>query len=156
MLPYSREICSPKSRDDVIKHRSHWQTDRMADSLYPNLPYGPVQRREQFCWGRATNENSYSNKTLMGNWNQEHFDLSHLEKRKPLPSQYDHYYQSSYSSSYNKTKTGSLGFKREPHIFPGHQPELESLESKPLQKSCYMLDYCHPLHAPFEESEEKK
>ncbi|KAG8434481.1 hypothetical protein GDO86_012745 [Hymenochirus boettgeri] len=113
----------------------------MSDSIYPNLPYGPVLRKEQFCWGYATNENSYSQKTLMGNWNQEQFDLCNLEKRKPLPSQYAHYYQTSYNLSFNKTKDTRHVVTRETHFFPGHQPELIPPEYKPLQKSCYMTDF---------------
>ncbi|GAB1294194.1 UPF0686 protein C11orf1 homolog [Apodemus speciosus] len=41
----------------------------------------------QYGWRCTTNENSYSNRTLIGNWNQERYDLKNIVKPKPLPSQ---------------------------------------------------------------------
>uniref|UniRef100_A0A5F9DAT1 Cilia and flagella associated protein 68 n=1 Tax=Oryctolagus cuniculus TaxID=9986 RepID=A0A5F9DAT1_RABIT len=41
----------------------------------------------QYGWRCTTNENSYSNRTLMGNWNQERYDLRNIVQPKPLPSQ---------------------------------------------------------------------
>uniref|UniRef100_A0A8C2VRL3 Cilia and flagella associated protein 68 n=1 Tax=Chinchilla lanigera TaxID=34839 RepID=A0A8C2VRL3_CHILA len=41
----------------------------------------------QYGWRCTTNENSYSNRTLMGNWNQERYDLQNIVQPKPLPSQ---------------------------------------------------------------------
>ncbi|XP_032213162.1 cilia- and flagella-associated protein 68 isoform X2 [Mustela nigripes] len=41
----------------------------------------------QYGWRCTTNENAYSNCTLMGNWNQERYDLRNIVKPKPLPSQ---------------------------------------------------------------------
>ncbi|XP_025862607.2 cilia- and flagella-associated protein 68 isoform X4 [Vulpes vulpes] len=41
----------------------------------------------QYGWRCTTNENSYSNHTLMGNWNQERYDLRNIVQPKPLPSQ---------------------------------------------------------------------
>ncbi|KAM6158586.1 cilia- and flagella-associated protein 68 [Rhynchocyon petersi] len=41
----------------------------------------------QYGWRCTTNENSYSNRTLMGNWNQERYDLKNIVQPKPLPSQ---------------------------------------------------------------------
>ncbi|XP_076431467.1 cilia- and flagella-associated protein 68 isoform X3 [Peromyscus maniculatus bairdii] len=41
----------------------------------------------QYGWRCNTNENSYSNRTLIGNWNQERYDLKNIVKPKPLPSQ---------------------------------------------------------------------
>lgn len=37
-----------------------------------------------------------------------------------------------------------LGVTREPHWFPGHQPELEPPPIKPTARSCYMIDYEPP------------
>ncbi|XP_067607095.1 cilia- and flagella-associated protein 68 isoform X3 [Pseudorca crassidens] len=41
----------------------------------------------QYGWRCTTNEDAYSNRTLMGNWNQERYDLKHIVQPKPLPSQ---------------------------------------------------------------------
>ncbi|XP_074256673.1 cilia- and flagella-associated protein 68 isoform X2 [Saimiri boliviensis] len=41
----------------------------------------------QYGWRCTTNENTYSNRTLMGNWNQERYDLRNVVQPKPLPSQ---------------------------------------------------------------------
>eukprot|EP00074_Homo_sapiens_P079557 XP_011541260.1 UPF0686 protein C11orf1 isoform X2 [Homo sapiens] len=41
----------------------------------------------QYGWRCTTNENTYSNRTLMGNWNQERYDLRNIVQPKPLPSQ---------------------------------------------------------------------
>ena len=41
---------------------------------------------QQFGWRTTTNESGYSHKTLIGNWNEERFDLSKLREAKPLPS----------------------------------------------------------------------
>ncbi|ERE77085.1 putative UPF0686 protein C11orf1 like protein [Cricetulus griseus] len=41
----------------------------------------------QYGWRCTTNENSYSHSTLIGNWNQERYDLKNIVKPKPLPSQ---------------------------------------------------------------------
>lgn len=35
----------------------------------------------------------------------------------------------------------SVGVTKEPHWFPGHQPELEPPPFKPTARSCYMIDY---------------
>ncbi|XP_032328623.1 UPF0686 protein C11orf1 homolog isoform X4 [Camelus ferus] len=41
----------------------------------------------QYGWRCTTNEDAYSNRTLMGNWNQERYDLRNIVQPKPLPSQ---------------------------------------------------------------------
>lgn len=41
----------------------------------------------QYGWRCTTNEDAYSNKTLMGNWNEERFDIRKIVQPKPLPSQ---------------------------------------------------------------------
>ncbi|XP_023410553.1 cilia- and flagella-associated protein 68 isoform X3 [Loxodonta africana] len=41
----------------------------------------------QYGWRCTTDENAYSNRTLMGNWNQERYDLKNIIQPKPLPSQ---------------------------------------------------------------------
>ncbi|XP_040832862.1 UPF0686 protein C11orf1 homolog isoform X3 [Ochotona curzoniae] len=46
-----------------------------------------MSKFSQYGWRCTTNENSYSNRTLMGNWNQERYDLKNIVQPKPLPSQ---------------------------------------------------------------------
>ncbi|KAM7085124.1 cilia- and flagella-associated protein 68 isoform 1-T1 [Molossus nigricans] len=55
----------------------------------------------QYGWRCTTNENAYSNHTLMGNWNQERYDLKNIMQPKPLPSQFGHYFETTYDISYN-------------------------------------------------------
>ncbi|XP_053125531.1 UPF0686 protein C11orf1 homolog isoform X1 [Hemicordylus capensis] len=96
----------------------------------------------QYGWRCTTNEDSYSNKTLLGNWNQERYDIRKVLQPKPLPSQYGHYFESTYSKDYSKEMPHSTRrVIREPHWFPGHQPELEPPPIKPTARSCYMIDY---------------
>lgn len=45
---------------------------------------------------------TYSQGTLIANWNEDGFDISRLSKVSPLPSQYDHYYETLYRTSYSK------------------------------------------------------
>ncbi|XP_023565362.1 UPF0686 protein C11orf1 homolog isoform X1 [Octodon degus] len=99
----------------------------------------------QYGWRCTTNENSYSNRTLMGNWNQERYDLRNIVQPKPLPSQFQHYFETTYDSSYNsKMPLSTHRFKREPHWFPGHQPELDPPRYKCTEKSTYMNSYSKP------------
>ncbi|XP_054854399.1 uncharacterized protein CFAP68 isoform X2 [Eublepharis macularius] len=56
----------------------------------------------QYGWRCTTNEDSFSNKTLLGNWNQERYDIRRVLQPKPLPSQFSHYFESTYSSDYSK------------------------------------------------------
>uniref|UniRef100_A0ACB8EY46 Uncharacterized protein n=1 Tax=Sphaerodactylus townsendi TaxID=933632 RepID=A0ACB8EY46_9SAUR len=99
----------------------------------------------QYGWRCTTNEDSFSNKTLLGNWNQERYDIRRVLQPKPLPSQFSHYFESTYSSDYSKEVPRSTRrVIREPHWFPGHQPELEPPPIKPTARSCYMIDYEPP------------
>ena len=41
----------------------------------------------QFGWRCTNKENSYSNNTLIGNWNEERFDIKRQKEAKRLPSQ---------------------------------------------------------------------
>lgn len=38
-------------------------------------------------WQSRTNESAYSSDTLIGNWNEERFDISCISQPKCLPSQ---------------------------------------------------------------------
>uniref|UniRef100_A0A8C8VMC5 Chromosome 11 open reading frame 1 n=1 Tax=Pelusios castaneus TaxID=367368 RepID=A0A8C8VMC5_9SAUR len=103
------------------------------------MDWNSTSKFSQYGWRCTTNEDAYCNKTLMGNWNQERYDIQKIAQPTPLPSQYAHYFESIYSSDYNKER--HHGFKREPHWFPGHQPELEPPPFKPTARSSYMIDY---------------
>ncbi|XP_040282346.1 UPF0686 protein C11orf1 homolog [Bufo bufo] len=123
---------------------SHFGSDLKADGHGEVwLDIRPDTKFKQYGWRCTTKEDSYCNKTLIGNWNQEHYDLCKLAERKPTVSQYAHYYETSYGAEYlrNKGSAGRQVFKREPHVFPGHQPELNPPQSQSQRKSCYMMDY---------------
>lgn len=57
----------------------------------------------QFGWRTNTTESAYSTNTLIGNWNEEKFDLSKLSKTPAPPSQYDHYFSTTYKESFVKS-----------------------------------------------------
>ena len=40
----------------------------------------------QFGWRCTTNENAYSNDTLIGNWNEQRFDIHRMFQPQPMPS----------------------------------------------------------------------
>ncbi|ELT87954.1 hypothetical protein CAPTEDRAFT_155736 [Capitella teleta] len=92
----------------------------------------------QFGWRCTNKESSYSDKTLVGNWNEERFDIEHMKTAKPLPSQYAHYFDSVCNSSYStqplQVPESLKNLKaRHSHGFPGHQPELDLPK---LQSQC--------------------
>ncbi|XP_010217742.1 PREDICTED: UPF0686 protein C11orf1 homolog [Tinamus guttatus] len=110
--------------------------------------WSPTAKFAQFGWRCTTNESSYSHKTLMGNWNEERFNIQKVVQPKPLASQYSHCFETTYSSDFDKGKHQiTRRFKREPHWFPGHQPELEPPPFKPTEQSCYMIDYRPPYES---------
>ncbi|XP_064595044.1 cilia- and flagella-associated protein 68-like [Liolophura sinensis] len=106
----------------------------------------------QFGWRCTTNESSFCNGTLVGNWNEEKFDTNEVRKAERLPSQYDHYYERTYGVSYNtvprEVPTDLKHLKAPyPHAFPGHQPELDSRAMKAVYNSWQTtnrMDYIHP------------
>uniref|UniRef100_H9GBH7 Cilia and flagella associated protein 68 n=1 Tax=Anolis carolinensis TaxID=28377 RepID=H9GBH7_ANOCA len=99
----------------------------------------------QYGWRCTTNEDSYNNKTLLGNWNEERYDVRKVLQAKPMPSQYAHCFESTYSTDYSKeTPHSTRRVMREPHWFPGHQPELEPPPIKRTARSCYMMAYDDP------------
>ncbi|KAL8173569.1 UNVERIFIED_CONTAM: hypothetical protein K2H54_009129 [Gekko kuhli] len=107
--------------------------------------WNSTSKFSQYGWRCTTNEDSYSNKTLLGNWNQERYDIQRVLQPKPLPSQFGHYFESTYSTDYSKEMPHSTRrVTREPHWFPGHQPELEPPPVKRTARSCYMIDYEAP------------
>ncbi|XP_074072764.1 cilia- and flagella-associated protein 68 isoform X2 [Macrotis lagotis] len=100
----------------------------------------------QYGWRCTTNENNYSNRTLIGNWNQERYDLEKLVQPQPLPSQFGHYFETTFAASYNKKLPQPQRFKKEPHYFPGHQPELipPPYKTCTTEKTDYMVNYSAP------------
>ena len=57
---------------------------------YAEICYNMEDKKlQQLGWGTTTNEGNYSQSTLIGNWNENSFDIKELSKRKPLPSQVD-------------------------------------------------------------------
>ncbi|XP_059816190.1 UPF0686 protein C11orf1 homolog [Hypanus sabinus] len=46
--------------------------------------------------------------------------------------------------SYGKAETRRTMFKDEPHVYPGHQPELNPPHGEVAPKTTYMLDYLDP------------
>ncbi|XP_020031330.1 cilia- and flagella-associated protein 68 isoform X2 [Castor canadensis] len=107
--------------------------------------WNDMSKFSQYGWRCTTNENSYLNRTLMGNWNQERYDLKKIVQPKPLPSQFGHYFETTYDANYNsKIPLSTHRFKREPHWFPGHQPELDPPRYKCTEKSTYMNSYSKP------------
>ena len=47
----------------------------------------PQEKLNTFGWKVTTNEELYTSDTLIGNWNEERFDVKNLRRPKPLPSQ---------------------------------------------------------------------
>ncbi|MCI4394593.1 hypothetical protein PGIGA_G00170620 [Pangasianodon gigas] len=99
---------------------------------------------QQYGWRCSTNEEAYSAATLIGNWSEKRFDTSEAKAlRRPLPSQFSHYFDTTYSFTYNKEEKPPVysSFKKEPRSFPGHQPELDPPHTKHVPNSCYRLDF---------------
>lgn len=46
-----------------------------------------MEKFGQFGWRCTNKENSYANDTLVGNWNEERFDVSKQGEAKRIPSQ---------------------------------------------------------------------
>ena len=45
------------------------------------------KKLQQFGWRCTKNESSYQTSTLIGNWNEQRFDINRISKPKPIPSQ---------------------------------------------------------------------
>ncbi|XP_074653110.1 cilia- and flagella-associated protein 68-like [Tubulanus polymorphus] len=106
----------------------------------------------QFGWRSTTKDTAYGTPTLIGNWNEKRFDIGELKKSKRLPSQYDHYFETTYKNSYNlgphQVPEELKHLKaRHPHAHPAHQPELDSKELKSIYNSfetTQRASYMHP------------
>ena len=103
---------------------------------------------EQFGWRCTNDENAYSEDVLIGNWNEKQFDLERrLNIAKP-PSNYQHYYDTTYNKAYlNKTaielEAEKIALLKEIqenksktfHSFPAHQPELDTVREDMVTSS---------------------
>lgn len=83
-------FCTPKIVTTLhfFSRMSHFSNNLKADGhgeVWVDMR--PETKFKQYGWRCTTKEDSYSNRTLIGNWNQERYDLCKLEERKPLPSQ---------------------------------------------------------------------
>ena len=45
------------------------------------------KKLQQFGWRCTNTESSYNTSTLIGNWNEQRFDINRISKPKPIPSQ---------------------------------------------------------------------
>ncbi|XP_044164770.1 UPF0686 protein C11orf1 homolog isoform X1 [Acropora millepora] len=63
---------------------------------------------QQFGWRCTNTESSYNTSTLIGNWNEQRFDINRISKPKPVPSQYNHYFETTYGSGYNTVDTSKV------------------------------------------------
>ncbi|MBN3310336.1 CK001 protein, partial [Amia calva] len=109
--------------------------------------YEEDAKLRQYGWRCTTSEDAYSRATLLGNWAEERHDLGALAQRRPLPSQFAHYFDTTYASTFNtswQSPTCPPGLKREAHVFPGHQPELDPPHTKLVPGSCYRVDFRDP------------
>ncbi|KAM6115665.1 LOW QUALITY PROTEIN: cilia- and flagella-associated protein 68 [Phoenicopterus ruber ruber] len=112
------------------------------------MDWNSTYKFSQYGWRCTTNENYYATKTLMGNW-KEGYDIQRIVQPKPLPSQYTHCFETTYSSDYNKGKHQRIKRFEEPHWFPGHHPELEPPSFNPTAQSYYTIDYTPPYSSIF-------
>ncbi|XP_074704995.1 cilia- and flagella-associated protein 68 [Strix aluco] len=51
------------------------------------MVWDTTSKLHQYGCRCTTNENDYSTKTVMGNWNEERYDIQRIVQLKPLPSQ---------------------------------------------------------------------
>ncbi|XP_041373764.1 UPF0686 protein C11orf1 homolog [Gigantopelta aegis] len=99
-----------------------------------------AEKFNEFGWRSTTNESNFENKTLVGNWNEERFDIEERKQGVQLPSQYNHYFETTYSTSIKgmpRKVPPELKhlIGREPYAYPGHQPELDSPSMKETYNS---------------------
>ncbi|CAH3146765.1 unnamed protein product [Pocillopora meandrina] len=84
------------------------------------------KKLQQFGWRCTNTESSYNTNTLIGNWNEQRFDINRISKPKPIPSQisrksertkssrkylnrnlfdsnlqYNHYFETTYGTGYH-------------------------------------------------------
>ncbi|XP_076813226.1 cilia- and flagella-associated protein 68-like [Clavelina lepadiformis] len=113
----------------------------------------------QFGWRCSNKESGYGKQTLIGNWNEERYNIHCALEEKPLPSQHAHYFESTSSNDYSKNQkpvgiddsSKKLELKnlagKEATSFPGHQPELDHNSIKEIYNSFMTSSrtaYVHP------------
>ncbi|CAF1215641.1 unnamed protein product [Adineta ricciae] len=88
----------------------------------------------------------FGHQTLIYNWQEERADIKNERVQKPLPSQYDHYFNTTYESSFGTTH-GDPPRPEVRHLelprtsaFPGHQPEFDFPEMK-ASVNTYLSEY---------------
>lgn len=69
-----------------------------AEGQATSMPKRMPQPKSGTHWA---NRKTYSEGTLIYNWNEDKFDVRSMSKLVPQPSQFDHYYQSTYRDSYS-------------------------------------------------------
>merc|ERR1712133_127601 len=94
----------------------------------------------QYGWRCTTNENSYSDQTLVGNWNQQRFDTDRVLRRQKIPNKDAiDTWNTTYREGYNRKdilqeNQSSLElmkkYKDEKNAFPHHQPETDPASFK--------------------------
>ncbi|CAF0989995.1 unnamed protein product [Didymodactylos carnosus] len=97
----------------------------------------------------------FGNETLIYNWREERADIKYERIPKPLPSQYDHYFGTTYEDAYGtmrgcppRVETRGLELSRE-KAFPGHQPEFDTNQMKSSVNTYlteYRAGYCRKCH----------
>ncbi|CBY20279.1 unnamed protein product [Oikopleura dioica] len=94
-----------------------------------------LNKFQQYGWRCTTKEDSYSNNTLVGNWNEARWDSTECNKRKPIPSkEILEQWNSSYRIGYNRNEQSARNEERLSQLkeskttarsFPRHQPEFD-------------------------------
>ncbi|XP_064838560.1 UPF0686 protein C11orf1 homolog isoform X2 [Oncorhynchus masou masou] len=86
----------------------------------------PEDKFHQYGWRCGTSEDGYGTRTLIGNWVEKQKDITQYRKARPLPSQFSHYFDSTYSSSFNREEKRPIySLRKESKSFPGQQLELD-------------------------------
>ncbi|XP_006510641.1 cilia- and flagella-associated protein 68 isoform X1 [Mus musculus] len=127
----SKSLYSPSSYTSIIQRQNlvcYLRNPHYGSLIYADghgevwTDWNDMSKFLQYGWRCTTNENSYSNRTLFG-----------------------HAFETTYDANYSRKKPQSTHrFKREPHWFPGHQPELDPPHYKCTAKSTYMTNYSEP------------
>ncbi|CAM2721391.1 unnamed protein product [Rotaria socialis] len=88
----------------------------------------------------------YSNHTLINNWLEERADVKNERIQKPLPSQNDHHFGTTYECAYGtirgdppRPEVRNLELPRA-YAFPGHQPEFDFPQMK-TSVNTYLTEY---------------
>ncbi|XP_029555230.1 cilia- and flagella-associated protein 68 isoform X2 [Salmo trutta] len=109
----------------------------------------PEDKFHQYGWRCGTSEDGYGTGTLIGNWVEKQKDVTQYRKARPLPSQFSHYFVSTYSSSFNREEKRPISsLRKESKSFPGHQLELDPPPPPPQQLLLPEGLHQHQSHTP--------